>query len=100
EGGGNKGSPPRRPCIGGGAVPPPRRDQKPVGVDLALGRALFAADRGDAAVGDRNFAGKRGLAGAVDDGAAANDDIVHGRRSLDPPLAWVRILKFTRTLCA
>src|SRR5262245_49411188 len=61
-------------------VDPARRDQKPVGVDLALGRALFAADRGDAAVGDRNIAGKRGLAGAVDDGAAANDDIVHGRR--------------------
>src|SRR6516225_7934410 len=63
-------------------VDPARRDQKPVGGDVALGRALLAADCGDAAVGDGNIARECGLAGAVDNGTAANDDVVHGRRSL------------------
>ena len=63
-------------------VDPAGRDQQAVGVDLAPGRALLAADRGDPAVRDRHVAGERRLAGAVDDGAAANDDVVHGSRSL------------------
>jgi hypothetical protein len=67
-------------------VNPARRDQKPVGIDVALGWTLFAANSGDAAIGNRDIAHKGGLAGAVDDGAAANDDVVHGRRSLNPSL--------------
>jgi len=47
---------------------------------------LFAADRGDAAVGDGDIARECGFAGAVDNGTAANDDVVHGRGSLDPLL--------------
>ena len=64
-------------------VDPARGDQQPVGVDVALGRALLAADRRDAAVRDRHVAGKCRFAGAIDDLAAANDDVVHGRHSLD-----------------
>ena len=62
-------------------VDPARRDHQAVGIDLALAGALLAADRGDAAAIDRNVAGKRGLAGAVNYRAAANDNVVHGSRS-------------------
>jgi hypothetical protein len=31
-------------------VDPARRDQKPVGIDVALGRTLLAADRRDVAI--------------------------------------------------
>src|SRR5215469_15638753 len=81
------------------SVDPTGRDQKPVGIDITLGGPLFAANRGDAAIGNRDVAREGGLAGAVNDLATANDDVVHGRRSLDPLFGrWVRILKFTRTL--
>ncbi len=60
-------------------IHPAGRDQKPVGVDLAPRRPLFAADAGDAPAGDGDVAGKGLGAGAVDDRAAADDDIVHGR---------------------
>src|ERR1700720_911800 len=63
-------------------VNPAGRDQKPVCIEVALGGTQFAADRGDAAVRDSDLAAKSGLAGAVDDGTAANDDVVHGCRSL------------------
>ena len=71
-------------------VDPAGRDHQARGVDLALAGALLAADRGDAAAGDRHVARERRLAGAVDDGAAANDDVVHGGRSLVAPVnrAW------------
>ena len=62
-------------------VDPAGRHQEARGVDLALGRPLLAADGGDPPVGDRHVAGETRLAGAVDDGAAANDDVVHGSRS-------------------
>ena len=62
-------------------VDPAGRDQKAGGVDLAPGRALFAADCDDAVARNRYVAGEGRLAGAVDDGAAANDDVVHGSRS-------------------
>ena len=68
-------------------VDPAGRDQQAVGVDVAPGRALLAAHGGDAAVGDRNVAREGCLAGAIDDGAAANDDVVHGSRSgCDPAM--------------
>ena len=63
-------------------VDPAGRDQKSVGVDVAPGRSLLAADGGNAAVLYGDVAGERRLAGAVDDGAAANDDVVHESRSL------------------
>ena len=68
-------------------VDPAGRDQETVGVDFALGRALLAAHRGDAVAGDRHVTRERRLAGAIDDGAAANDDVVHGSRSgCDPAM--------------
>ena len=82
--------PHRLAVIMGVHVDPARRDHQARGVDLALAGALLAADRGDAAAGDRHVARERRLAGAVDDGAAANDDVVHGGRSLVAPVncAW------------
>ena len=58
-------------------VDPAGRHEKAVGVDIAPGRTLLAADRGDPAARDRHVAGERGLAGTIDDGAAAYDDVVH-----------------------
>ena len=77
-------------------INPARRDQKPVGIDVTLGRTLLAADRGDPPLGNRDVAGESRLAGPVDNSAAANDDVVHGRRSLPPLFAapfGFRILK-------
>ena len=48
-------------------VDPAGCDDKPVGIDVALSRPLFAAERGNAAVGDGDVAGECGLAGTVDD---------------------------------
>src|SRR5256885_1065535 len=59
-------------------VDPARRDQQSVGIDLAPRRTLLAADRSDAAARDRHVAAERRLSSAVNDGAAANDDVVHG----------------------
>src|SRR5256885_8871771 len=60
-------------------VDPAGRDQKPVGVDIAPGRALLAADRDDLAVRNRNIAAECGFSAAIDDAAAANNDVMHGR---------------------
>ena len=73
--------PHRLAVVMGVHVDPAGRDHEARGVDLALAGALLAADRGDAAACDRDVAGERRFAGAVDDGAAANDDVVHGSRS-------------------
>src|SRR5205807_2618453 len=62
-------------------VDPARRDQTARGIDVAPGWTLLAADPDDAVARDRHVAGEGGLAGAVDDGAAANDNVVHGSRS-------------------
>src|SRR5262249_45472169 len=56
-----------------------RRHHQPRGIDLALGRALLAADGGDPAACDGDIAVERRLAGAVDDRAATNNDVVHCR---------------------
>ena len=63
-------------------IDPARRDEETVGIDVALGGALFAADRCDTAAAMATSPVKARLAGAIDDGAAANDDIVHGSRPL------------------
>ena len=64
-------------------VDPAGRDQEPVGIDLAPRRALLAADVCDPPARDRDVAGEGRLAAAVDDAAAANDDVVHGSRPSD-----------------
>jgi hypothetical protein len=58
-------------------VDPPRRDELPVCVDLALGRTGLAADLSDAVAIDGNVAGEAFRAFAVDDRAAPDDDIMH-----------------------
>src|SRR5215831_19157839 len=58
-------------------IDPARSDQQAVGIDVTLGGALFAADCGNATVRDGDVAAERGLARPIDDGAAANDDVVH-----------------------
>src|SRR5262249_51493177 len=62
-------------------VDPPGRHQETVSVDLAPPGPLLAPDPDDARPRDGYVSGERRLAGAVDDGAAANDDVVHGERS-------------------
>ena len=73
--------PHRLAVVMGVHVDPAGRDQEARGVDLALAGALLAADAGDASARDRHIPGEWRLAGAVDNGAAANDDVVHGSRS-------------------
>ena len=58
-------------------VDPAGRDQKPIGVDVAPRRSLLAADPNDPAARNRNVAGEGRLSAAIDNGATANDDIVH-----------------------
>ena len=58
-------------------IDPARRDQKPGRIDLAPPRPELAADRGDPLAGNRDIAGEARPAGAVDDGPAADDDVVH-----------------------
>jgi hypothetical protein len=55
------------------------RHERAVGVDRAVRRARDAADRDDPVALDRNVAGESGSARPVDDGAAADHEIVgHG----------------------
>src|SRR6185312_17123492 len=58
-------------------VDPAGRHQQAGCIDLAPSRAKFAADLDEALARDRQIAGERRLAGTIDDGAAANDDVVH-----------------------
>src|SRR5262249_48092916 len=73
--------PHRLAVVMGMRVDPARRHEKPVGIDLALGQTLLAANACYPSIAYGDIAGECGLAGAVDNGAAANDDVVHGRRS-------------------
>ena len=58
-----------------------RRHERAVGVDGAAGGIIDRADRGDVFPVDRDVARETGAPGAVDDRAAANDEIVcHGRK--------------------
>src|SRR5579871_4358547 len=71
-------------------VDPAGRHHQAIGVDLALGGPQLAADSGDLAVSDGDITAEGGLAGAVDDRAATNNDVVHanlppGGRSLPRP---------------
>ena len=60
-------------------IDPARRHQQTVGIDRPPRRSGLAAHRSDLPVIDRDIAAKGRCTGAVDDGAAANDDVVHGR---------------------
>ena len=62
-------------------VDPAGRDQKPCGVDLPPGGTELAADRGDPVAFDGHITRECRFAGAVDDGAAANNDVMHENRS-------------------
>src|SRR5262249_48899432 len=73
--------PHRLAVVMGMHVDPARRDEQAIGIDLAPRRSLLAAHGSNAIVLDRDIAAERRLAGPIDDGAAANDDVVHGRRS-------------------
>jgi hypothetical protein len=53
------------------------RDQQAVGVELAPPGAVDASHLDDDAVGDRDVGRHRGRAGAVDDGAATDHEVVH-----------------------
>src|ERR1700676_2033641 len=66
-------------------VDPAGRHHQPRGIDLAPGRSLLAADPGDPAFCNGNVAAECGLAGAIHDRAATNNDVVH----CQPP-AWDR----------
>ena len=70
--------PHRLAIVMGMRVHPARRDQQTSRVDLAFAGGLLAADAGDAPIRNRHIAREGRLPGAIDDGAAANDDIVHG----------------------
>src|ERR1700736_165875 len=58
-------------------VDPARRNHQPRGIDIAPGWSLLSADPGDPAFRNGNVAAECGLAGAIDDCAATNDDVVH-----------------------
>ena len=69
--------PGRLPVVMRMDIDPARRDQQPVRVDHPPRRPGLAADRNDAVAVDRDIAGKARRAGAVDDGPAPDDDVVH-----------------------
>src|ERR1700738_2517705 len=58
-------------------VDPARRNHQPRDIDLAPSRSLLPADPGDPAFCNGNVAAKCGLAGAIHDRAATNNDVVH-----------------------
>jgi hypothetical protein len=64
-------------------VDPAGRNQEAPSVDLTPSKSLLPTDPNDPIVRDCNVARKWGLAGPIDDGAAANDNVVHGTRSCD-----------------
>ena len=58
-------------------VDPAGRDEQPLGVDLVAGFARRPVRRGDPVAVDRDVTGAGRGAGAVDEGAVADDEIVH-----------------------
>jgi hypothetical protein len=58
-------------------IDPAGGDEEPVGGELAPRRPGLAADRGDDPAVDRDIAAEARPPGAVEDGAAADDDVVH-----------------------
>jgi hypothetical protein len=64
-------------------IDPAGRNHQPRGIDLAPSRSLLPTDPSDPTVRDCNVTGESRFAGPIDDGAAANDNFVHGTRSCD-----------------
>ncbi len=58
-------------------VDEPGRDERTVGIELAAGESADAADLHDDAILDRDVGSSRRRAGAVDHGAAPDDEVVH-----------------------
>ena len=56
----------------------PGATARPGGIDDPARAAGVAADRGDAAIRDRDIARRAGSAGAVIHSAAADQDVMHG----------------------
>jgi hypothetical protein len=59
-------------------IDPAGRDQQAVGDDLAAAWTCLTANCGDVFAIDRHVAREYFLAGPVNDGTAADDDVVHG----------------------
>src|SRR5712671_685941 len=66
-------------------VDPARRNHQPRGIDLAPSRSLLPADPGDPAFRNGNVTAKCGLAGAIHDRSAPNNDVVHTNLPHGPP---------------
>ena len=69
--------PGRLPVVMRMDIDPARRDQQPLRLDDPPCRPGLVADRNDALAVDRDIARKARRAGAVDNGPAPDDDIVH-----------------------
>jgi len=69
--------PDRLPVIVSVHVHPSGGDQEPIRVDLPARRRVPAADLDNTLAGNADISGEARLAGAIDDGPAANDDVVH-----------------------
>src|SRR5262249_39937665 len=69
--------PHRLPVVMRVHVDPAGRHQQPRGVDLAPSRTLLASNACGTPSRDGHVAGNRGAAGTIDNGTAANDDVVH-----------------------
>src|SRR4051812_31775863 len=70
--------PDRLPVIVGMRIDPAGADQEPARIYLPPRWSVLAADLRNALAGNAHVSGEARLAGAIDDGAAANDDVVHG----------------------
>ena len=69
--------PRRLPVIVGVGIDEAGSHQRAVGIEHFVGRAAQCADLDDHAAGDGNVRAKRRCAGAVDDGAALQQEVVH-----------------------
>ncbi len=80
-GGGQHRVPGRLAVVMGVDIDPAGGDQQPVGLDDPFRRTGLAANRDDPVALDRDIAGKARRASAVENGPAANDDVVHAENS-------------------
>ena len=62
-------------------IDPAGSDEQALGIDFPLARADVAADVSDLVAVDGQIADERWSASAIDDGAAANNEVMHERHS-------------------